>query len=81
MIDHGRLRLLEAVARAAHGYRAAMGRYIGEQARLLDAGVPVEELFGRTRVQFDAVAEAEDALDDALTVLAWYDLSAGGDEQ
>lgn len=80
MIDHGRLRLLEAVARAARDYRAAMGRYSGEQARLLDAGVPIEELIGRTRGGFDAVAEAEDALDDALTVLAWYDLSVGGAE-
>ncbi len=80
MIDHGRLRLLEGVARAARDYRAAMGRLIGEQARLLDGGMPVEELFGRTRDGFDAVAVAENALDDALTVLAWYDLSVGGAE-
>ncbi len=49
-------------------------------ARLLDEGVPVEELIERTWDGFAAMAMAEDALDDALTVLAWFEISAEGGE-
>ena len=80
MIDYGRLRVLEAVAQASRNYRATMVRYIRDHARLLDEGVPVEKLIERTSDGFAAMAMAEDALDDALTVLAWYEMSAEGGE-
>lgn len=80
MIDYGRLRVLEAVAQASRNYRATMVRYIRDHARLLDEGVPVEGLIERTSDGFAAMAIAEDALDDALTVLAWYEMSAEGGE-
>ena len=78
MIDYGHLRVLEAVAQASRDYRATMVRYIRDQARLLDEGVPVKGLIERTWDGFAAMAE--DALDDALTVLAWYEMSAEGGE-
>lgn len=76
MVDETRLGLLKSVADAARRYRATMRRYVEEQARLLDQGVPIDELFARSQGAFTEVAEAEEALDDALIVLEWYESSA-----
>ncbi len=72
MIDIDHLRLLKAVAHAAHAYREAMRHYIREQTGLLDEGMPIEGLTDRIAGGFAELAEAEDALDDALVVLEWY---------
>jgi len=73
LIDGNHLRLLEAVAQAAHAYREAMQHYIREQTALLDQGVPNEEIADAIAGGFAELAEAEDALDNALIVLEWVE--------
>jgi len=48
MIDIDHLRLLKAVAHAAHAYREAMRHYIREQTGLLDNALVVLEWYAST---------------------------------
>jgi hypothetical protein len=50
-----------------------MQHYIREQTALLDQGVPIEEIADAIAGGFAELAEAEDALDDALIVLEWVE--------
>ena len=64
-----RLQRLEAVADAVRAYRAAMERYLDEQTRLLDAGMPLEEVTRRNWEAFDETMRAEERLYEALAHL------------
>lgn len=69
MVDETRLQRLEAVADAVRAYRVAMERYLDEQTRLLDAGMPLEEVTTHNWEAFDETMRAEERLYEALARL------------